>query len=368
MQPVAGRWFAVAFVLGVGSFSCASREAQQGPPLACPSAGLDAQGVVRAKVNGMWLTEENVRAEIGTELDKLESDQRQQLFHLRWIGLERALDKALMAAEAKRRGISPEELTKTEIDARVHSPTSAEIEAFYKQHDELARIPLEAIVDRIAEHLQDQQRDDLHSDLIDGLRKGITVEYQLYAPLLPRMTVPLPDGDSWGNPGAAVTVIEFSDFQCPYCARATFTLNDVLREYGPKVRRVFRNFPLPSHENAVDAAVAAECARLQKLFWPMHDLIFMHQDALDADNLKAYAQQAGLDVAQYEHCITEPAAGGAIKADRELGKQLGIDGTPTIFINGQRISGWMPPPLLRSYLEAELARLEKQPAATPPRY
>ena len=139
-----------------------------------------------------------------------------------------------------------------------------------------------------------------------------------------------------GSPMAPVLLVEFSDFQCPFCAAARPLLERIVRESGGKVRLAYKHFPLPSHTHAKLAAQAAVAAQLQGRFWEMHDLLFTHQDRLERADLLGYAKQLGLDVARFERDMDSDAVQRRVEADREEGRKLGVDGTPYLFVDGRR--------------------------------
>jgi protein-disulfide isomerase len=155
-----------------------------------------------------------------------------------------------------------------------------------------------------------------------------------------------------GAPMARVTIVEFSDFECPYCGRATPIVERLLEEYPGEVRLVFMNYPLPAHTHAMPAARAAVAAGLQGKFWEMHDLLFDHQTQLTDEDLDRYAESIGLDMERFHADLRSPEVQASVDADRDLGHELDVDGTPTIFINGRRFREG--PPSLPAYIREEL--------------
>lgn len=155
-----------------------------------------------------------------------------------------------------------------------------------------------------------------------------------------------------GAPMAATTIVEFSDFQCPYCGRAHPLVADALAQLEGKVKLVFKHFPLPGHPRALPAAKAAEAARMQGKFWEMHDMLFGHQAALEDSDLIGYAQQLGLDVDRFKQDMTSAAVAERVERDQALGRALGVDATPSLFINGRRFAE--APRNLLAYLKEEV--------------
>lgn len=161
-----------------------------------------------------------------------------------------------------------------------------------------------------------------------------------------------------GPSNAAVTILLFSDFQCPFCAGAAATTQTVKERYGEKVRVVFRQFPLPFHRNAHAAAEASLAASAEGKFWPMHDLLFANQRELDRASLSVYAREIGLDVVAFDRALDAGTYAAAVDADLALGVELGVNATPTMFLNGQRVPN-------ASDLEDVTARIDGMLSTTP---
>jgi protein-disulfide isomerase len=153
-----------------------------------------------------------------------------------------------------------------------------------------------------------------------------------------------------------VTIVEFSDFQCPYCSRLTPTLEQVMSKYGNKVRIVFRQFPLPIHDKAAKAAEAALCANEQGKFWEMHDAMFKDQGGLAVDGLKTKAATLGLNAQSFNSCLDSGKETPAVQADLKAGQQAGVQGTPAMFVNGRFINGAQPYETIAGIIDDELKR------------
>jgi protein-disulfide isomerase len=160
----------------------------------------------------------------------------------------------------------------------------------------------------------------------------------------PKAACPLAVNDSpvRGADDAWVTIIEFEDFQCPACGAAQPTLREIDVQRPGVVRWVFKHLPWSYHEHALSAAIAAECAHEQQLFWPMHDLLYKHQDALNGADLARCAAQVGLDLAVWNGCLTSNPPRQRIEADIQQAEDGGVDATPTFFINGTPLVGAQP--------------------------
>ena len=154
-----------------------------------------------------------------------------------------------------------------------------------------------------------------------------------------------------GEPTAKVTIVEFSDFQCPFCQRGASIMDDVLKEYPKDVKVAFKNLPLPFHEKAKPAAKAALAAGKQGKFWEMHDLLFKNQGALGDDLFVKFAGDLGLDVAKFKADMASPEVAKAIDDDAEMARSLGVNGTPGFFVNGVLVSGAQPLPAFKAIID-----------------
>ena len=176
------------------------------------------------------------------------------------------------------------------------------------------------------------------------------------APSAP-VDVPLrPDDPVRGAARAPVTIVEFSDFQCPFCGRVNPTIERIEQAYGKQVRIVWKNQPLPMHPQAMPAALAAEAAREQGKFWEMHDRLFQNQQTLSPAAYEAYARELGLDVARWKADMASPRAKERVEADSQLGNRLGANGTPTFFVNGEKVVGALPFESFKAVIDRQLAR------------
>ena len=163
------------------------------------------------------------------------------------------------------------------------------------------------------------------------------------------------NGPSFGPANAKVTVVEYSDFECPFCSRAAAVVKKLKENYSDRVRFVFRQFPLPMHRNAALASEAALEAHAQGKFWAFHDKLFENQRALDRASIEGYAQQLGLNMTQFKKALDEGNHRGAIEADKTLGDQIGVNGTPTMIVNTKRVSDPTNYAALAALIDAELA-------------
>ena len=159
-----------------------------------------------------------------------------------------------------------------------------------------------------------------------------------------------------GPAGAAVTLVEFSDFQCPFCSRVTGTLDQIEKAYGDKVRIVFKHLPLRMHSRAPLAHAASEAANRQGKFWPMHDRIFANQRELSEAKYLEYAQEIGLDVGRFKKDMASTSVKARVDADAAEAAALGVTGTPGFFVNGYFLSGAKPFSEFKRVIDAQLGK------------
>jgi protein-disulfide isomerase len=171
-----------------------------------------------------------------------------------------------------------------------------------------------------------------------------------------RYTINLADAPIKGPEKASITLVEFSDFQCPFCKRVNPTLQEIEKAYGDKVRIAFKHLPLPMHPQAVPAAMASEAARRQGKFWPMHDKLFADQQNLTDETFFKYARELGLDVERFKKDYASPETRARVEADSREASTLGVNGTPGFFINGRYLSGAQPFPAFKQIIDEEIAK------------
>jgi protein-disulfide isomerase len=157
-----------------------------------------------------------------------------------------------------------------------------------------------------------------------------------------------------GAAAAPVTIVEWSDYQCPFCRQAEATLASLLAEFPGSVRIVLKDFPLVAHERALPAALAARCAGVQGRYWEYHDLLFVAQPDFSRDELVGYARRLGLEVASFATCLDTTRFRDAVLADQREGREAGVEGTPTFFINGEKLVGALPIEEFRAAIERAL--------------
>ncbi|MBY0371654.1 thioredoxin domain-containing protein, partial [bacterium] len=210
--------------------------------------------------------------------------------------------------------------------------------------------------DDVREYLKYRRRFDKRQAFVAQLKQGANVKMKIAEPDAPKLTVNTDGYPAWGNPKAPVTIVEFSDFECPFCSRALPVLAQIKSTYGPdKVRVVFRDMPLPSHQRAVPAALASHCANEQGKFWEFHDVLFNNQTALQDKDLKEHAKKVGLDDAKFTECFDKKKFQATVDKSRSEAELLGIQATPSFVVNGSLIQGAQPFEKFKQKIDRALA-------------
>ena len=304
-----------------------------------------------AEVNGEAITATDVERGLGTKLSKLE----EQIYTLKRDELENLIAQRLLAQEAAKRGMSVTALVDAEVTAKVGLVTEQEIEAFFQANKDRLRADEAAVRENIRAHLQQQKLLIRRQRFIQSLRSQSKVVVHLQGPPVVRVAVSTQGAPVRGATEAPVTLVEFSDFHCPFCNRAQATLKQVLERYPGKIKLVYRDFPLDRlHPQASKAAEAARCANDQGKFWEYHDVLYTNAPRGGPEDLRRYAEQVGLDVPEFDQCVSSGAHRAGVQRDMEEGSRLGVTGTPAFFVNGRPLEGAQPLEAFVRVIEEEL--------------
>lgn len=315
-----------------------------------------ATGTVLAAVNAEPIRVETINERTKAYVYKLEM----RIYTVRKQVLDRRINDLLIVAESSKRKVGSEEIVRVEITDKVKTPTEAEISRFYEENKANIKTDLAGARNSIAAYLQQQQQEKLEVALAEKLRAGAKLQVLLKEPNPPLLNVSIANGASRGDPNAAVTIIEFTDFQCSACGGMYPVVEDVLKSYGNRVRFVVRNFPLSRvHANALHAAQAAEAAKAQGKFWEYIDFLFKNQASLDDDSLKKFATQVGLDRKRFDAELEAGKYDSIIRGDMQDGEVYGVEVTPTFFINGAILTDYSADGL-RTAIEKAFARAGKR--------
>jgi predicted DsbA family dithiol-disulfide isomerase len=327
--------------------------------LAAAAGALDSPvppGAV-ARVGDETITEQQLAAIISAPLTELRMRENM----LRTQGLDELIAQRVLAREAASRGLTAPALMKAEVEDK-SAPTEAGLRAYYEANKDRFKNVAEAdAFKQIEPGLRQQQQRARQAAFLRELRQKYAVKV-LLEPL--RVGVDTAGAPVRGNVNAPVTIVEFSDFQCPFCVRARPTVNRVREVYGDKVRILFRDFPLQMHPQATKAAEAAACAGEQGKFWEMHDRLFASQTLLVPD-LKRYAAELGLKAETFDTCLDSGRHAAEWTKGLADGARYGVTGTPAFFINGRPLVGARPFEDFAQVIDDELDRGGSAPAPVP---
>lgn len=313
-----------------------------------PSAGI------AAKAGDVEVTNAELMAGIESEVFEHES----KAFEVKFNKLRAILLQKLVEKDPRKQNLSNDEFLSKYI-AKDVKISEKEIEAFIKDQ----AIPAEHINPQVREKIKNYLEIERKKEAVDAWlaeqTKKTPVEVYIPKPRRPTFPVEVGNAPFAGDKDAKVVIVEFSDFQCPFCAKGADLLKKIKQKYGKKVKVAFKQFPLPFHNHAEQASVASLCANEQSAdyFWKMHDEMFANQEtALDPEGLKKTAKKLGLKTEAFEKCLVENKYLAQVKADIEEGKKVGVKSTPTFFVNGQLVSGAQPIEVFAEIIDEELAR------------
>jgi protein-disulfide isomerase len=277
----------------------------------------------------------------------------QALYEARRNAVEELIATTLMDQEAKTRGVDRAALVEQEITSKVPQVADADVAAWYQANQNRVQgATLDQVRQPIRAYLLQERMQSARRQFVESLKSKTPVRVMLEPP---RQNVAAANGASKGPATAPVQIIEFSDFQCPYCQRAHSTIQQVLDTYGDRIQFVYRHFPLPNHPHARPAAEAAQCAAEQGKFWPYHDKLFASPSQLSEPDLKKHAAELGLDASKFDACVDSHKYKAQVETDAQAGEQAGVNGTPAFFINGRLLSGAQPFDAFKRIIDDELA-------------
>jgi protein-disulfide isomerase len=306
-----------------------------------------------ATVNGEKITS----GDIEDSLRPLIFQVQEQIYELKKARLDMKINDILLGQEAQKQKITTQALLDAEEVSKAKKPTDAEAKKFYDDNTEKIPGTFAETKEKIMQYLMRQEQQKAEDAFASSLRKNAKVEINLREPDPPAYEIATDDQPMRGGAAATVTIVEFTDFECPACGRTQPILEEVVAEYGDKVKFVVRDFPLDIHKYALKAAEAAEAAREQGKFWEYAGLLFKNQEHLEIENLVQYASQLGLDAKKFQDALVSGKYADKVQRDLQDGYKLGVNSTPTVFINGRRVKD-KSKESLRAVIDAAL----KEPA------
>jgi protein-disulfide isomerase len=306
-----------------------------------------------AKVGDTVLTEDDLRKDAGMQL--YQTELRLYTMEKGWVdqkAMEILFDKA-----AKKAGLSRAKWEAREIDAKVPPVDEEQVKKMSSQFMNQPGITPEQAVKNARDGLTNQAKQMQRYTVYQELAKATPVEMMIVRPEAPRINVAYSAANpSRGQAKAPVTLVEFTDYQCPYCSRAQGTLKEIEAAHPKDLKVVNRQFPLPFHNRAKPSAEAALCAHEQGKYWEFRDKLFGNQQALEDTDYRKYAKEIGLNESKFDKCLTSHKYAAQVDADIADGQKYGVTGTPAFFINGEMISGAQPKEAFEQAVQTALSK------------
>lgn len=330
--------FIVVFILSMGflTLSSCSRNVESRPNYVFKPAP---NNEIAAKMGEFEIT--NQKLTQGVESDLFEA--KRKVYEIKMNRLQGLILEHLIENDPRKSGLSNDQFLERYIlsDARV---SDQEINEFITKRAIPSEHVNEELKDRIRQYIMMEKKKEMIDQWLAQQTASTPIEVYFERPRRPTFEVEVGDAPTKGRPNAEITIVEFSDFQCPFCAKGAEIMREVKNKYGNKVRLVYKNFPLPFHQHAAEAAHAALCANEVSTdsFWKLHKEMFLNQQNLNTSGLKQKAQRVGLNVDDFTACLESGRFQSKIQQNIEQGRQLGVQSTPTYFINGQLLSGAQP--------------------------
>ena len=294
-----------------------------------PSPAASKQPV--ATVDGQPIYDSDLTPTIQGQLQPL----RNQEYEIKRKALDNLIEQRLLEAAAKKKGVTTDKLIEQEVTSKVPDPSDAEVQGYYLGLKDRINRPFADVKVQLQTSLKQAEIQQAREDYVKRLRAESKVAILLSAP---RMEVGYNPARVRGNPKAPVMIVEFSDYQCPYCHQAEPVIKGVLAKYGDKVALAYRDMPLRQiHPQAEMAAQASRCAGEQGKFWEYHDQLFS-SSALDRNSLLGYARTLKLDEKQFDSCLSNSKYAAQIQRDYDEGIQAGVTGTPAFYVNGRPVA------------------------------
>lgn len=351
---------AVLAVVGCGLIACANgtdQNNQKNTPTKAPAAAAPASkgesrlpdNTVIATWKGGEMTYGELTKDHASEFRTFRNKQKMDLFQFERERIEASVVQKLVQAAATAKGQTEQEYLKEQVgEATV---TDEEVKQFHASNPQTKGQPLEQLAGRIKAFLTQQKQQQALIAVFDRLRTENEMKVTLPKVELAKASFDLSGRPVKGKADAKVTVVEFSDFECPFCSRAVAGVEAILKAYPDDVRVVFMHYPLSMHKNAMPAAVASQCANVQGKFWPFHDAVFASQKELTTDKFVAHAKATGIDVDKFKACLDDPKTRKFVTSDMEQGNKAGVQGTPAFFINGEPHQGVPTADTIKQYIE-----------------
>lgn len=314
-----------------------------------------------AVIDGQPVYEDQLPAAEVTQLQRMMT----QVYAVQMRALHETLDEKLIEAEAKKKGVSKGDLFKSEVLSKVPEPADDEVKASYQARQDLKNKSFDEVKDRVRQDLKNEAIQKQRKVYIQGLWQQALNDGELSILLSPpKVEIKADASRMRGAPKAPITVVEFSDFSCPFCRKAEASISAVIAKYPDQVNVSYRDFPLRElHPNAQMAAEASRCAMEQGKFWEYHDLLFARQDKQSREGLMEDARALNLDESKFDACLSSGRYKAQIEQDVQMANRAGVVSTPGFYINDTFVSGAQPAEVFEQIIDKKLSTLNQKRAA-----
>jgi protein-disulfide isomerase len=338
-------WLALA---ASGATSVAMGQSPDAQQCTTASAARHTPDNIVAVVAGEPISAHELDAAAASQIMQL----RNQEYQIKSRVLNALIRRRAVEVEARKQGLTVEQLYAKEIDGRIPNPRDAEVYAYYLGIKSQLNKSFQEIKVQLQTNLKNLEVKEMREDYADFLRGKAEISVLLQAP---RVEVAFDRERLRGDSKAPVTIVEFADYQCPFCQKTESAMKELLKKYPGQVNLAFRDFPLTAiHPNAQKASEAARCAGKQGKFWEFHDALFADEARLDEPGLKEAARTLGLDEKAFASCLASAEFASQVALDQEDGKKAGVGSTPSFFVNGVFISGVQPVSEFEKLIDNEL--------------
>jgi len=306
---------------------------------------------------GGSITAADLHAHVGDELRNQEIRYLLERYEVQSRALDVLVMERLLQDEVERRGLQDvNALLRAEVDERVPEPTEAEIEAYWPVVERRFRgATLDEARPVVVSELVRRAREQRYAEFVQEMKARNGLQIVLPYPDLPKVEVPVEAHDPHRGPSQApVTIVQFAEYQCYYCNKVEPTIDRLFEAYPGQIKLVWKDYPLSNHGRAMPSAVAAHCAGEQGHYWEMSEMLLANQHAMSDGDIAGYARDLGLSPEPFQTCMSSGRYEPLVLEDQRLGKSLGIEATPTFFVNGVLVSGAQPYDRFRSLVEREL--------------
>jgi predicted DsbA family dithiol-disulfide isomerase len=338
-------------ILSAAAILAATTLGLASPP---PPAELPASGdAIAVEINGVKIT----LADMEQRRPAAMFQARNNYYEAARRTLEEYVQEYLLEQEARKENLTVPQLLERHVNSVIaKDPSEETFKVYYETADTTE--PYESVRVKIADAIRERRIAKAKAAYLESIRSRATVAFRLAAPRAP---IAPPATPARGPVNARVTVTEYADYECPFCQQIQPTIEKLEAEFKGKIAFTYKDFPLPMHANAQKAAEASRCAQAQSKYWEYHDMLAANK-GLDLAALKAYARQLKLDSPRFDKCLDSGETADAVKAQAAEAAALGLQGTPTFFINGRYISGSLTYERLRGFILEELAAGQAEPS------